>query len=518
MKIDTGLPQLSRLFPSYIVLDSGFEIVDFGPSVRRHFPHLAVGNRFDAHFENVGAAPSPALLDLVAGFQPISISEISTGALLQGEVMACGAEFFLALRVSLDKYLTERSDLDISDFAPNDPLVHGLLRLSMQRALLEDQRQVALELARERQKSVDLLNRISRISGYIAHDFNNFLSIIRLNCDLLVRTLGEDQRALRLLEIIKGTAVRGSAITQSFMTLSHQRDDTRLPVSIDDLIRESLPFFATIVGARVSIKTSLGAGDAQILASPVGTLNCIINLLINARDAMTADGQISISTSVQKTAPSAAGGEVGDLTEFVAIEIADDGAGMDNDVLSRAFDPLFSTKPNGNGLGLASVLEFARDIGGDASIASRKGQGARINLLLPRFGPIVAGDTSGPAAGSGIANGTAELLVVDDEPFALEALCELLEFEGYRVTGCKDAAEAMAQLALKPFQILLSDIIMPGESGAILARTAQTMQPNLKVVLMSGYVPDGENLQDDWMFIRKPITTTVLSDMLRNSL
>lgn len=523
MKLQAEVSQLARLFPSYIVVDSVLSVIGAGPSIQRRFPGLSLGSKLHEHFRSVDEMQAAPLSELVAQLGPLTISEQSSGAKLFGEVLVCESGFFLALRVAADQYLKESSNLEISDFALDDPAIHGLLLFSLQRALLEDQREVSLELVRARQKSIDLLDRISRVAGYIAHDFNNFLSIIRLNCDLLIKEAEMKQRSLRLLDIIKGTAARGSAITRSFMALSHQRDDTRLPVLIDGFIRDNIPFLSTIVGSRVSINTSLGAGEAQILASPVALLNCIMNLMINARDAIAGTGRITIETCIKQTSLRSRAGEIGELTEFVAITIADSGSGMESDVLSRAFEPLYSTKPNGNGLGLASVLEFARGIGGDACIDSNEDEGARIYLYLPTMQAVpslavVSNHSSDDLADprSGIL--PTELLVVDDEPYALEALAELLELEGYCVTTCGTAADALAELAVKPYQMLLTDVIMPGESGPILARRAQAMQPNIKVILMSGYVPDGENLEDDWMFIRKPIATDVLSDMICFSL
>lgn len=523
MKLDAEIDQLARLFPSFVAVDASLAITAIGPAMERWLPSVAIGTSLFEHLELQGGQQTDSSPECFAQLSQVTLWDRAADLKLRGEVLRSGTGFFLALRPSPEQYLNASSGLQISDFAPDDPAVYGLLMFSLQHALLEEQRLVAVELVNERQKSVDLFNRISRVAGYIAHDFNNFLSIIKLNCDRLARDESKSSRSLRLIEIIKETSARGSALTRSFMTLSQQRDDTRIPISIDSLIHENMSFFSTIVGSRIAVTTSLDAGHVQVLASPVAALHCLINLLINARDAIAENGRISITTKIKRIALQTGKGIKGKPADFVAIEVADTGSGMDEDILSRAFEPLFSTKPNGNGLGLASVLEFAREADGDACIESSKGDGTRIYLYLPAVpalaladGPTVKDGDTRPVRVNEEAKG--RLLLVDDEPYALEALAELLELEGYIVKPCNCAADAIAELTVGSYDVLLTDIIMPEKSGAILAREAQSMQPGIKIILMSGYVPDGEDLEDHWMFVRKPIATKSLGDLLRLSL
>ena len=326
-------------------------------------------------------------------------------------------------------------------------------------------------------------------------------------------------RSLRMIDIIKKTSLRGTAITRSFMTLSHQRDETRTPTNIDNLIRENLSFLATIVGSRISLEASLESGVNQVIVSPVSALHCVINLLINARDAIADQGTISISTRIIRMSLDEKKYNALDSGDFIVIEVTDTGSGMDDEVLSRAFEPLFSTKANGNGLGLASVLEFARAAGGDACIDSIEGVGSRTYLYLP----VVRTPTEQAAwpTDDGTSQSTMpsqRILLVDDEPYALEALSEILEFEGFEVTPCLSAAGALGALEAGFYEVLLTDIVMPDQSGIELARSAQTLQPGIKIILMSGYVPLGEDLEEAWMFIRKPLATKNLIELLRISL
>jgi signal transduction histidine kinase/CheY-like chemotaxis protein len=521
MKLRASASQLARLFPSYILVDNSLSVTATGPSVQRRFPSLEIGSKLEDHFGPAGTMRGSRLQDHIFQSNPFAIAEHSSGSELQGEAIECETGYFLALRIAPDQYLKTGSSLEISDFTTADPAVHGLLLFGLQQALLEDQRQAAHDQVIERQKSIDLLDRISRISAYIAHDFNNILSIIRLNCARLTRHFDKESTSLRLIEIISDSTMRGSAITRSFMTLSNESDATKMPICVDAVLREGVPLFESMVGSGNETVVRLAAGDAQIASGSTALTNCIINLLINARDAIVGGDRVYITTWTENAAARPDTISNASWSGIVIIEIADSGHGMKNEVLSRAFEPHFSTKPSGNGLGLASVLEFARQCGGDAYVESTEGEGTRIRLLLPMLEPVATPTNVGDLMREDRADPRARgcqthLLVVDDEPYALEALAELLELEGYGVTPCKSAADALAALASKPYQVLLTDIVMPGESGVTLARTAQILQPGIKIILMSGYVPNGEDISSEWMFIRKPITTDHLSDLLRS--
>ncbi len=517
MQIEIDEAILRLLFPAFLILDDSGRICDFGPSITRRFPAVGRGDRIGTHFTASGSEPDLDLFAMVGAPQPITLVAHAGQAKLVGMVLRCSAGLLLALRTAPESFLLDSSDYTMADFAPGDPAIHGLLLLSMQRALLDEQRTVVRELAKARQSSMDLLDRVSRVAGFMAHDFNNFLSIIKLTSDRMRIELPDQPRLRRMLDIIKSTAARGSAITRSLMTLSHQRDDTRIMVSIDDMIRDNIQFFSTVAGTNVQIKVELGAPGLVAEVSPVGALNSLINLLMNARDAMPEGGSVTIRTQSRRLPPGTIKGlaEAGDC---IAIEVTDTGKGMVPEVLSKAFKPLFSTKPSGNGLGLASVLDFAREAGGDACIDSAPGRGTEVHILLPaRLAPDVA-VTQEPGLAGPRAGVAPTVLLVDDEPYAIEALAELLEAEGYAVTACQSCAQALAALASRPFRILLTDIVMPGENGTALAEAACRMQPELKVILMSGFVPDGQSMAEDWMFVRKPIDTSTLTSMLRLAL
>lgn len=221
-----------------------------------------------------------------------------------GDVHLSGAAVFheggclLAVRFALSEEMFTDGSMDLSDFGHADPVILSTMSIALQRAMLEESQATAIELAHERQRSTDLLERTSRVAGYMAHDFNNLLSIIRLNTDRLLRQFGDDEKIGKLANIIQEMASRGSDITQSLMSLSLQRTDTLQPLSIDEIITDNIGILDSLVGSKIILNVNLDARDCKCVVSYNDLLNGLINLLINARDAMPRGGQIDVSTSV----------------------------------------------------------------------------------------------------------------------------------------------------------------------------------------------------------------------------
>lgn len=508
---------LDNLFPANFFLTEDLRITSCAPSFVRHFGEIEPGTPLFDRFEMTGGNdPDYFNLELTQS-RAIYLTDKLRHERLAGTVIPISGGFFMAVRLVPTEAAFRDHTFEISEFPPGDPSVQGLMLINLQRAMIEESQDTALELAFERQRGMELLDRVNRIAGYMAHDFNNFLSIIKLNCDRLSREYGSDERLERLVSIIRETAARGSSITGSLMKLSHQRTDTQMPINVDQLIEENAAFLRTVVGANVALSTRLDATEAQAIISHVRLMNCITNLLINARDAMPDGGEIIISTRIEMLAIER-GKAVPSLPkrEYITIEVADNGRGMTEAVLSRAFEPLFSTKTNGSGFGLASALEYAREMGGDARLESKPGIGSKVFLHLPTI-VSHSGDHRDDIDKAAAADGSpskGRILLVEDEPYALEALVEMLEAEGYQVTACETGDEALRANEKQSFDVLLTDIIMPGQRGTELARLACEQNPALKIILMSGYVPDPSDIKPGWMFVRKPMDSAQLLSMI----
>lgn len=521
MLISLSEKQIGMLLPAFLHIDKQSNISAMGPSISRHLPHVRIGMPCDEAFRIVNF-DTAKFFNEGHDVKPVSMIARDGDIQLNGAAIFHEAGCLLAVRFAVSEEMFADSTMDLRDFGHADPVILSTMLIVLQRAMLEESQANAIELANERQRSTDLLERTSRVAGYMAHDFNNLLSIIRLNTDRLSRQFGKDAKIGKLAKIIQEMASRGSDITQSLMSLSLQRTDARQPVSLDDMITENLGILDSVVGANITLKLHIDADGRQTVVSYNDLLNALINLLINAREAMPLGGQIDLSTSLGGACSNSNGVAHGAApATHIVIRIADTGIGMSPALLARAFEPQFSSKPNGTGLGLASVRNFAVEMGGDIRLESVQGKGTTAYLHLPLAGQVA------PMLGTGVGTATAtaqtsapnvagkqKILLVEDEPYALEALVEMLEAEGYAVTPCASGEEALVALTQDVYDVLLTDVVMPGQNGTEVARHACIVHPSIKVILMSGYVPDSASFQPGWIFLHKPMESEKLLELI----
>jgi len=520
MLVTFDIEQVAALLPSYLHLDLNLRITSVGPALSQHLPELRIGDDFATLF-TISNFESVQFFAECDGVKPLKIQSRTQALDLFGAAMSHSHGYLLAVRHIMSDETFGGGKAHLGDFGHADPLVLSTMRIALQRAMLTESQATAIELAHERERGAQMLSRMSRIAGYMAHDFNNLLSIIRLNTDRLLRSFGHDDKIGSIANIIQETAARGSEVTQSLMTLSQQRVDTTMPVAVDDILRENAIFLASVVGPNIQLRMDLGAQHRKSVISCNGLLNSVINLLMNAREAMPEGGNVSLGTTVSQGLMTGEDSSARLASrEFIVIRVADDGPGMNESLLSRAFEPLFSSKPNGSGLGLASVRDFAVETGGDVWLESVQGEGATVYLHLPVVDQ--PGDDRSEQAEASLPadldpSGKQKILLVEDEPYALEALAEMLEGEGYAVTPCGTSDDAMMALEQDAYHLLLTDIVMPGKDGTEIARRATAGQPTIKIVLMSGYVPDSTSLEPGWMFVRKPMDSGELLKLISAS-
>lgn len=522
MKIELDSDRLAQLFPAFLLLNGDGSIVDIGPSLAQQLPNLRPGTMFRDHFRSKSGGDIPDFSELSRSRSSLQLLSCNESVQLSGSVIETGQYFLLAARHVPAQFSLGINGLQMSDFGADDPIVPSLLLVGLQKSMIEESRQIAIELSHERRKSVDLYEKISRISGYMAHDFNNILSIIRLNSERIINSTQSGTRIRRLGEMISDTADRGSEITNSLMAFSGRKQDSRLAIDLDSLILENITFFDTIVGANICIDINLESSGCMIDVSRIGMLTCLINLLINSRDAQPSGGRIKISTNACQI-PLQSVAQAGVPTvNCVALMVSDSGCGMSEETLKRAFEPLFTTKHHGNGMGLASIQEFISEMGGDICLDSSLGKGTTCYIYLPAIelanNCLVIDNSTMVLKAENFSRELSRVLLVEDEPFALDALTELVESLGHEVVPCSNAAEARAALSAGKCRLLLSDIVLPDESGTLLASHACKHDPDLRVILMSGYVPDTELITEKWQFIRKPIDSRFLIEMIQKAL
>ncbi len=371
------------------------------------------------------------------------------------------------------------------------------------------------------------LGAVGRLTGGIAHDFNNLLTVILGNAELLRDKLAGTEPLRKLAETTARAAERGAELTQQLLAFSRRQTLRPKPIDVSTLLAGMDSLLRRALSAKVEIRFAPAPDTWRALADPAQLEAAILNLCINARDAMPDGGTITIATA--NAAPDAmqALGE-GNLEpgDYVSIAVSDTGIGMDRATVERAFEPFFTTKDvgKGTGLGLSMVYGFAKQSKGHVRIASERGRGTTVTLYLPRA--AAPADEAGEAkpAPRGAVRGSERILLVEDDDLVREHVRGQLEELGYRVADVASGREAIAVLTRSdPFDLLLTDVAMPGGmSGADLAGAARRLRPGLPVLFTTGFAGEaGAALGADVAgshLLRKPFHRDELAAKLRDVL
>jgi PAS domain S-box-containing protein len=343
------------------------------------------------------------------------------------------------------------------------------------------------------------LESVGQLAGGVAHDFNNLLSVILTCVGFAQRELPADNPVREDVEEIGRAADRAAALTRQLLMFSRREVVTPQVVDVGALVRDIERLLNRTLSERVALRISIGPDVVPVLIDPAQLEQVLVNLAVNARDAMPHGGTLSIA--------------VNGVRGGVRITVADDGTGMPPEVRERAFEPFFTTKEagDGTGLGLATVHGVVVDAGGTVDIHSEIGGGTVVAIFLPATldGAVVP---EAPVPAGERAPGTASVLVVEDQDPVRRQACRILEAHGYRVSDAPSADDALA--AWEPVDVLVTDVVMPGMSGQQLAERARERTPGLRVVFMSGHTDDvlvreGAR-QRDIAFVQKPFTRDAL--------
>ena len=399
-------------------------------------------------------------------------------------------------------------------------------REELERAVAE--RSGQLMAAEERLRQAHKMEAVGQLTGGIAHDFNNMLAVIIGSLDMLERRIAQGTTDLdRYIVAAKDGATRAAALTQRLLGFARQQPLAPVPLDINALVSGMIDLLMRTLGEKVTVETRLQGQLATALADPNLLENVILNLSVNARDAMADGGRLTIETA-NRTLDAGQAGELGlEAGDYVALTVADTGSGMSEEVAARAFDPFFTTKGvgKGTGLGLSQVFGFARQSGGHVAIDTAPGRGTRVTLLLPRHdrAPDAVASASGDAALS-VGSAHEVVLVVEDEERVRNHSVEALRELGYTVLQAPDGIEALRIMARgqQPISLLFTDVVMPEMTGDELARRARERQPGLKVLYTSGYTPDENAITTDAgiaaALIAKPFGVAQLAAKVRAAL
>ncbi|HEX4628118.1 MAG TPA: response regulator [Gemmatimonadales bacterium] len=388
----------------------------------------------------------------------------------------------------------------------------------------------AVRAARRRLESQLLqshkLEAVGRLAGGVAHDFNNVLTAILGAAELLLLDTPADDAKREELDIIRDAAVRAQTLIRQLLAFSARQVLTPVVLDLNDLVTNVSKMLRRLIGEDITFVSTLASDLGRVRADVGQVEQVLVNLAVNARDAMPQGGRLTLATENVDIAGAGATPH-GQLSpgRYALLRVSDTGVGMDQETLARAFDPFFTTKPRGqgSGLGLATVYGIVHQSGGDVTVESAPGAGSTFRVYLPvvtdpleraaAAAPVVA-----PAAGS------ETVLLAEDEPLVRALARKVLEQAGYRVLVAAGGAEALAlaERHTGPIHLLLSDVVMPEMNGRELMRRLIAQRPDVRVLYMSGYADEAIArhgvLDPGTAFMQKPFTPGALTRKVREVL
>jgi PAS domain S-box-containing protein len=334
---------------------------------------------------------------------------------------------------------------------------------------------------------------IGQLTGGVAHDFNNILTVITSTIEILGDAVADNPQLAQIARSINEAAERGAQLTQRMLAFARKQPLQARTLDLNEIVERMAPMLRRTLGEDIAVKTGLVDDLWHAVADPSQVEDAILNLAVNARDAMPMGGRLVIETANVHLDEQYAAHNA-DVTpgDYVALIVTDSGAGMSPEVVERAFEPFFTTKDvgRGTGLGLSMIYGFAKQSRGHVKIYSEIGHGTSVKLYLPKVAGAVAMDTDTSSDASEAQLGGREtVLVVEDDVAVRTAAVGILRLLGYQVLEAEDGKAALAILGeLEPIDLLFTDLIMPnGVSGQDLLRKARDLRPDLKVLFTSGY-------------------------------
>ncbi|MBA5867985.1 MAG: response regulator [Nitrospira sp. CR1.3] len=409
----------------------------------------------------------------------------------------------------------------------------GRLVPSVQRALRERderrERQRAEEALRQSEKQFrqsQKMEAVGRLAGGIAHDFNNLLTVIMGYSHVLSAELGPDHPLQEKITETQRAGERAAMLIRQLLAFSRKQPLEPKVLVLNSVISNLEGMLRRLIGADIRLAITLDPSNSQVRADPAQLEQVVMNLVVNARDAMVKGGILTIETSrvevtksppyhVQPLAPG----------EYVKLSVSDTGCGMDRQTQSHVFEPFFTTKEEGkgSGLGLSTVFGIVTQFGGGIDVISRLGHGTRFDLYFPSVEAEIKPEEATPEPGRP-RRGTETILLAEDDPSVRMLVRDELVKLGYRVIEAKNGVEAclLASQQVGSLHLLLTDMVMPGMGGRELANHLSMIKPDLRTLFMSGYTDDVGILagQEDGTtgFLQKPFTPEVLAQTIRQLL
>ena len=382
----------------------------------------------------------------------------------------------------------------------------------------------ALSRAEEALRQSAKMEAVGQLTGGLAHDFNNLLQGIIGSLGLIGKLveLGRAAEVPRYVGTAMNSANRAAALTHRLLAFSRRQPLDPRPLDVNQLVASMEELLRRTLGESIELRLDLAADPPTTLCDHNQLESAILNLAVNARDAMPDGGALTIATHLATVDAAKARTQGIDPGDYVCVAVSDSGVGMSADVMAHAFEPFFTTKPlgQGTGLGLSMIFGFARQSGGNATIASEPGRGTTVTLLLPRDERAASPAEPQAERAPEWRRQDGRALVVEDDPVVLRLVSDALRELGYEVTEASDGFAGMEALrAARALDLLVSDVGLPGLNGRQLADAGLQARPTLKVMLMTGYaekaalanLPTGSGMA----IIVKPFTLEVFTERVR---
>jgi CheY-like chemotaxis protein len=366
---------------------------------------------------------------------------------------------------------------------------------------------------------------VGRLAGGIAHDFNNLLMVIGSSAQMLQDGTHDIEKVDKFATLIRAAADKAAVLTRRLLAFSRQQLLQPIVLPLNEVVADICRLLPRLLGEDIEVVLGLNPDLKNIYADRSQIEQALMNLAVNARDAMPEGGKLTIETATVQldTQYSKTRGVEVEAGEYVMLALSDTGTGMTPEVQSQIFEPFFTTKDigKGTGLGLASVYGTVKQSGGFIWVYSEVGKGSTFKLYFPAID--AAGESPvAPIKPAVAPGGNERVLLVEDEPTLRALSAAFLQSKGYRVTEASDGNEGLNVLKLdRKFDLLITDMVMPEMGGAALAEEAKKLIPNLKIIFMSGYTDraiDEKLLGPGTEFLQKPVSLDVFARTIRKIL
>jgi nitrogen-specific signal transduction histidine kinase/ActR/RegA family two-component response regulator len=379
----------------------------------------------------------------------------------------------------------------------------------------------------ERLRASQKMEAVGRLAGGVAHDFNNLLMVMRGYGELMLNQLDANDPLRRNAEEIQKAAERATALTQQLLAFSRKQVLQPKVLDLNTVVTEVEKMLRRLIGEDIELATTLDPALGPVKADPGQIEQIILNLAVNARDAMPQGGRLTLKTANVTLDQAYVRQHMGaTLGPYVLLAVSDTGVGMDAETQSHIFEPFFTTKGagKGTGLGLSTVYGIVKQSGGTIWVESAPGRGTTFEIYLPLVEEAAASGELHPALPAPTPGGSETILVVEDEMSVRKLAAEFLGSNGYRVLEAQDGGEALqvCEEHRAPIHLLMTDVVMPGMSGRELAVRLVGARPEMKVIYVSGYTDDAivqhGVREEGTVFLQKPFSLETLAHTVREVL